>query len=437
MANPNWQEISRMAVPVYDPYNPAAQNDGNGGVVDPRLAFENATNYNKIADDLNAAWGEAAPLDAGASGFAQSPYKTYYEYTNADGEKRYLVPQRNLGLNAQGHPEVSAYMGATDGDTRYVAVGNNGVARSPQDGLDIPGLEKTPGFTGFMEYAEKPREVSWTKPKEEGVLQSMAGGATVLGAFLGAGGFNMFGGAAGLAEEAAALGVSDLSAAGIGSGASGSFLDGVQSFFKQYVSDPVSEVFNKAFNFFDSATTGASNAAEIVGDVGAGGGGGGLGGDLLAQQVSGLPSTASETLLSGETGAFDMGTGGVAEAMGLTPSAANVSPGVINSAVDWMKKNPSLAVGGGQLIFGALNGIGNRQAAAEMMDRRIQADKELLAQRASDAKELEEWKRRFTQAGSFFDATVPVRAPATSQPLRRPDGSQVYSNGIIANSVGG
>lgn len=279
-------------------------------------------------------------------------------------------------------------------------------------------------------------------------LLSIAGlGLGVSGLF----GFNpfsglgeLFGGAgAGAAGEIAALTGSGVPVGGaLGTGATaagigGSFLDGVSSFFKEYVGDPMSSVFDKASSFFDSALPSATKGAEVAGQVGMGGGSGGLG---AAQQMAGLSTNPASVILDGaptimENAVAGYGAG-VPSGTVVGSGIGGVAGGAGNSILDWAMKNKELATTGAQLVFGAMKGVGDRDAAKEMMDRRIQADQALLAQRTEEAKELDEWKRRFTQAGSFFDAPVP-KANANATQLRRPDGSLVYSNGIIANQVGG
>lgn len=294
---------------------------------------------------------------------------------------------------------------------------------NPETGMVDFKLQSTSAWDDFKEFIEVPA-IFATMIAAGGGINSWLGGA---------------GSAAGAAGEIAALTGSGVPVGGaLGTGATaagigGSFLDGVSSFFKEYVGDPMSRVFDKASSFFDSALPSATKGAEVMGQVGMGGGSGGLG---AAQQVAGLSTNPASVVLDGATGAFDMGVGGVGEAMGLTQAAPAVSPGILNSVVDWAKANPKLATTGAQLVFGAMKGAGDREAADNMMEKRIQADQALLAQRTEEAKELDEWKRRFTQAGSFFDAPVP-KANANATQLRRPDGSLVYSNGIIANQVGG
>lgn len=119
-------------------------------------------------------------------------------------------------------------------------------------------------------------------------------------------------------------------------------------------------------------------------------------------------------------------------------SGLSGSPGIIDSVLGWGKQNPLLASAALQVGGGVLAGIGNNATANEITDKRIAADKALLAQKAEEERALQEWKRQFTQSGSFFDANLPFK-PAQNKQLRRPDGSLVYGpgGGLIAGQMTG
>lgn len=123
-------------------------------------------------------------------------------------------------------------------------------------------------------------------------------------------------------------------------------------------------------------------------------------------------------------------------ATNMAAPAAAAPGGIINNAMgavlEFGKEYPGLALAGGQMATGIIGGIGQ----SGMLDRKIQADKEMQEQKMADAQSLEEWKRRFIQGGSSYDAKVPFQP--TNQPLKRPDGSNVYATpGIVAGAMKG
>lgn len=127
-------------------------------------------------------------------------------------------------------------------------------------------------------------------------------------------------------------------------------------------------------------------------------------------------------------------------------SYANQATG--ESWIDKLLKDPKST---GGLISGALtvggsmlSGAANRDAAKEISDRnantamaledkRAANAQELARQQVTNAEQLEAWRRQFAQSGNFFGATPAVSAGNTV--LRRPDGTPVYQNGIIASRM--
>lgn len=210
-----------------------------------------------------------------------------------------------------------------------------------------------------------------------------------------------------------------------------------------------------AFGGMDAAAVGGADYTGMA--TAAGGASDSIANAYLS--YGGTPSTGQELLLAdagttmtdvgpglveqggalSETGAFDMGQFAPQD-VGLTP-ASQSQPGLIDSWMKFSKENPVATVVGAQLAGGVIQGIGAAQRQDEalasqerMQERNISAQRELLDQRLEDAKAMEEFKRRFTQAGSYFDATPKVK-PAADKVLRRPDGTPVYSGGVISTGM--
>jgi len=116
------------------------------------------------------------------------------------------------------------------------------------------------------------------------------------------------------------------------------------------------------------------------------------------------------------------------------PSGAGLIDSVINwgkGAMDFAKANPLLATGIINQAGATLRGVG-QSAQAENLAR-LKTDEQLRLQAETDAQ-----KRANVQGSSYFGAKVPVRAPTTAVPLRRPDGSLVYApgGGLISSAMG-
>lgn len=148
--------------------------------------------------------------------------------------------------------------------------------------------------------------------------------------------------------------------------------------------------------------------------------------DLTANVVGNAPVSGVET------GAFDMGQFTPQEAGGIPSS--QVKPGVIDSVLDFSNKYPAAALGvttaGAQLAGGVVAGVG----ASQRQEDQQQHERELLEQRIQKEKELEEWKRQFTQGGSYFDAKPKIR-PGPSKVLTRPGGTPVYGPGGMISTM--
>lgn len=174
-----------------------------------------------------------------------------------------------------------------------------------------------------------------------------------------------------------------------------------------------------------------ADSGQTMTDVGPG---------LLDGEATGITDFASEGFGSGEAGMYG-GADGLGVGFGAgSPAAvtAGASPGIIDSVLQWGSKNPLLASTALQLTGGIIGGIGNNITANDIADKNIQAAKELQEMKLQQEKELLEWKRRFTQEGSYFDARVPIR-PGANKQLRRPDGTPVYApgGGLISSQMTG
>lgn len=138
--------------------------------------------------------------------------------------------------------------------------------------------------------------------------------------------------------------------------------------------------------------------------------------------------------------------GAVADSGAISGMSSNLvappSPrgGLIGGVMDWAEANPRLsgplAAAGVQVAGGALAGMGNQANQRQMLETRIQADRDLQTQKQQQAIELEEWKRKFAQSGSYFDALIPFKR-ATNTALARPGGAPVFNagGGLIANQM--
>lgn len=140
-----------------------------------------------------------------------------------------------------------------------------------------------------------------------------------------------------------------------------------------------------------------------------------------------LPATDSMGVFPGEvSGQWGGATG--------FPTPANASPW--QRALQFAKDNKEIATGGLMVGGGIINSVMTGVAQNEMLDKKLAAEKELQAQKLTDAQSLEEWKRRFIQGGSYGGGKLNL-APSTDQTLRRPDGTPVYvtGTGIINNAM--
>jgi hypothetical protein len=219
----------------------------------------------------------------------------------------------------------------------------------------------------------------------------------------------------------------------------------------------------------EAATAGTENGVETTGvlgsaetapiDIPAGE-------STLAESQAGTSTQGSEFLNSSGGSSTPTGTvtnptvdqsGAVLDASGSTSAsmppavetmpAAVVDPaaaatptttaggGLINSAMNFAKTNPLLTAAGLTIAGGAVQGAGNRANQKEIADRNIQASRDLQTQRQQQAIELEEWKRRFAQSGSYFDALVPFRRRPNAPLMRQSTGTPVYQNGLIASAM--
>lgn len=91
---------------------------------------------------------------------------------------------------------------------------------------------------------------------------------------------------------------------------------------------------------------------------------------------------------------------------------------------------PAASLAGG--VLSAAGGVGAALLGSSANDKKIQAEKDLLAEKTTQEQAMLDYKRGLIQSGSYFGSTLPVQAPAQPRPLRRPDGSLVFGpNGLI------
>lgn len=133
------------------------------------------------------------------------------------------------------------------------------------------------------------------------------------------------------------------------------------------------------------------------------------------------------------SGAGDVFGGGEA----FTQSASEItqpSPGIIDKTLAFAKANPYATIAATSLASGIIGGVGQNITQNELMDKKIQADKDLLARKTDEEAKQAENRRKFIQGGSYFDVDVPIRAKPGGV-LRRPDGTPVFGSGIINNAM--
>lgn len=288
----------------------------------------------------------------------------------------------------------------------------------------------------------------------------------------GMGGFaGMVGAALGAVFAPATFGLSAALGAALGGGAATLLTTGDP--MKALVSGGISYLGGQLF----SGMTGAAEGAGAVdwGSLDAGPGamavdGGGSGSSGLIGEQMNLGPTGAQKIVLADAGNtmtdVSPGYGDAGEMTSSLQSLSNPPPepivgseaystgagtggkGLIGSVMDWAKENPDMAQAAGTVAGGALQvagGVGaallrssdtEKQTAANssMLDRRIQAEKDLQDKKVANAIELEEWKRKFAQAGSYFDSALPFK-PAADTTLRRPGGAPVYKPGLIASAM--
>ena len=172
-----------------------------------------------------------------------------------------------------------------------------------------------------------------------------------------------------------------------------------------------------------------------------------------AQAVSGLPQTPggyvdvdqfdTQGIVARGMSPADAASAGADTVSGMDivrPSDyANVGGGeqqggIINRGMEWIKGNQTAAM----LGLAAVGGVGQAALQSDIAAKKIIADRELQEQKTRNAMQLEEWKRAFTQGGSYFDTGGVGFKPSGTTGLRRPDGTLVYARpGIIAGQMKG
>lgn len=205
------------------------------------------------------------------------------------------------------------------------------------------------------------------------------------------------------------------------------------------ITGSASSVFGDAFGTASSweAGTAGLSAAETAGAAA------GTAGAEWAATPEMLSAAETASGASGASAATEALTAGAGEAVDTLGPIANQkiaeasNEGLVSR---FMGLHPAVqqaaTLGAAGLITGAIGGAGQYLTQNTLLDKRIAADREAQAQKVRETQELEEWKRRFTQGGSYFNADVPI-APKARQ-LLRPDGTPVYgANGLVTRAMGG
>lgn len=167
------------------------------------------------------------------------------------------------------------------------------------------------------------------------------------------------------------------------------------------------------------------------------------GGIVNDASVVDAPSTAGTPSAENYAEAYpgsSQGTGGLD--MSNSNPASYKPGGIIDGFMKMVNgMTPQQATLAGALGAGALGvvgGIGSALLNKDTAEKRIQADKDLLAQKTTEEQKAAENKRAMIQSGSYFDAKIGVAAPTTPRPLRRPNGALVYAQpGIVAGAMQG
>lgn len=147
--------------------------------------------------------------------------------------------------------------------------------------------------------------------------------------------------------------------------------------------------------------------------------------DPMAPSATGSDAAASTDGMWGPPG-YDVGaTSGADIATSGVPAPTGMSA-IMKDILGFANNNKTLVTAG----VGAIGSMGSALLTSSATDKKIQADKDLLSQKTTELAKIDADKRALVQSGSYFDANLGV-SPAATAPLRRPDGSLVYANGII------
>lgn len=175
---------------------------------------------------------------------------------------------------------------------------------------------------------------------------------------------------------------------------------------------------------------GEEGAAEVAPNTGLTTAGEGAASEMApttTTQATGLSSSAAQTGGVAETPGEALAPAPAPTTPSATPTTPSSSPSLLDQALKYAKDNKELTSGLMQIGGGLLKGIGENK----QQDKKIQAQKDLENQKLQNQMELQNFLRRFTQSGSYFDSALPFKPGAPV--LRRPGGQPVYtSTGLIA-----
>lgn len=176
----------------------------------------------------------------------------------------------------------------------------------------------------------------------------------------------------------------------------------------------------------------AASSAAAVGDTATASlasGAGATAEGLLGSQAAGpaLDTATEEAIASGYEGGLAQGAPG---APAVQAASAPESSGLLNSANQWAQKNPLLAATGVTVAGGALKGIGDRNTALEVADKKATSERALLDKRLQNDMEFRDWMMKH----GISHAALPV-SPSANKVVQRPSGSPVYQqNGLLTSN---
>lgn len=130
---------------------------------------------------------------------------------------------------------------------------------------------------------------------------------------------------------------------------------------------------------------------------------------------------------------------GAGEDFGMTGNEGagpvNADKGMVGGLIDWAKNNQTLASSAIMAGAGILKGIGDRANATEMQKLKNQGSIDQI----NATTQAKEDYLAYLRSLPGWSGKLGVKAPTSARPLRRPDGSLVFSpaGGLITGQMGG